>query len=99
MLMGNWFGDIGAFVAGLTGNPGIATSTAGENPSTWISGIGGDIAGAIESGFLALTMDIWSAVLGPLQILLGSVVILIALSFLMSEQLASVAPMLAGAFG
>lgn len=97
--MTNWFGDLGAFIGGLTGNPDIAVGTAGASPGTFISGIGGEIGGAIESGFLALIMDIWSSILGPLQILAGSAVILVALSFLMSEQLAAVAPMLAGALG
>lgn len=49
------------------------------NPSTWLSSIGGGIASGIESGFVNFFKDIWDVVIGPIEVVVGFVIILFTL--------------------
>lgn len=60
--------------AGLNGSLGISL-----NPSTWLSGIGGAMASALEGGFVALLQDIWHVLAGPVYIIIGAVIALFTL--------------------
>lgn len=72
--------------------PGTSAGNV-STPGNWITGIGGQVASALEAGFVQTLQDIWNAVLGPLEIIGGSIVILIALSFMMSDNLVALAPL------
>lgn len=49
------------------------------NPSTWLSSIGGGIASGIESGFVNFFKDVWDVVIGPVEVVVGAIIILFTL--------------------
>lgn len=68
----------------------------GGNPAgaigTWLTSSGGGIAAGIETGVLAFFKDIWDAILGPLEIILGAIIMLIAFGFLFKNDLMALIP-------
>ena len=63
-------------------------------PASWITGIGGDIGSGIESGFVHFLTDLWDVILGPLEIIAGSILGLIILMYAFKDDLMSIAPQL-----
>jgi hypothetical protein len=75
--IGDWFADLWHYTVGVP-------TTAVEN---WLSSLGGEIGSGIESGFVALTKDLWDVVVGPLEIFIGAILILFALIFALKDDL------------
>lgn len=59
--------------------------------SSWASSMGGSIASGLESGFLAIIKDLWDVILGPVEIILGALLILFAIIFIFSSDITRVA--------
>jgi hypothetical protein len=92
--MPNIFGDIADLFSGfLGGSAQQVASGAASLPdaiTNWFSSMGGYIATGIESGFVSLLKDVWDVVLGPLEVIVGVVLILFALIFAMKDDLMQV---------
>jgi len=53
----------------------------------WLSSAGGQIGSGIEGGFIALLKDLWDVVVGPVEIFVGAVLIIFALSLAFKNDL------------
>lgn len=92
---GNPFSSIGQDIINFVDPAaGIASAATGQFQN-FFSNVGGGIASGLEAGIDQIFLDLWNEIIGPLEIIAGSIVILIALSFLMSDNLASFAPLIA----
>jgi hypothetical protein len=95
--MSNPFGDIADFFSGLAGGTAsdIAQGVTGlpSAVESWFAGVGGQIASALEAGFIATLKDVFSVVIGPLEIAVGAVLILFALIFAFKDDLFQAAKM------
>ncbi len=73
----------------------------GLNPANWLTGLGGLIASGLESGFVAFITDLWSGIVGYVEIFTGALLALIIIIFVFRADLMSLAPLalaLAGLF-
>jgi hypothetical protein len=92
----NWFNDLMALLGGATANPGLANATP-TSIGSWASGVGGDIASGLETGFVSLMKDFWAVIVGPLEILGGMLIIIFTLGLAFKDDLLSIAgPVIAG---
>lgn len=57
---------------------GLGGGVAGD-VNSWLSSVGGSIASGLEGGVVALLRDIFNVVVGPLEIVVGVVLIVFAL--------------------
>jgi hypothetical protein len=92
----NWFNDLMTLLGGTTSNPDLANATP-TSIGAWASGIGGDLASGIETGFVSVMKDLWSVIVGPLEMIAGILIILMTLGLAFKDDLLSVAgPLIAG---
>lgn len=49
------------------------------NPFSWLGSLGGMIGSGIESGFITAIKDLWDVVIGPLEVLIGGIIIVVTL--------------------
>ena len=89
--MANPFGDIADFFSGLIGGTAsdVAQGITGLPGAvqSWFSGIGGQLASALEAGFIAGIKDLFDVIIGPLEIVVGAVIFLFALTFAFKDDL------------
>lgn len=57
------------------------------NPLHWLSSMGGYIASGIEGGFLSVIKDLWDIIIGPLEIIVGSIIIMFVLTIYFKDDL------------
>jgi hypothetical protein len=58
--------------AGTIGtSPPLGTNLIGTDVNNWLKGMGGAIGSGIEGGIVQMLSDLWSVVVGPLEVLLG----------------------------
>lgn len=75
--MANWWNDFTSAVGD------IVDGTTPTNPvSNWLGSMGGSIASGIEGGVVAFLKDLWDLIIGPLEVITGIVIILIAFGIL-----------------
>jgi len=75
--MANWWSDFTGAVED------IVKGTTPTNPvSNWLGSTGGAIASGIEGGVVAFLKDIWDFILGPVEVITGVIIILIAFGIL-----------------
>lgn len=77
----------------ITQNAGTLPSFL--NPSSWLAGLGGDLASGIEAGFVAFFRDWWTVISGPLEVIAGLLVMGFVLVTYFKNDIASTA-LLAG---
>jgi hypothetical protein len=65
---------------------GLGGGVAGD-VNSWISGIGGSIASGLEGGVVAFLRDIFNVVVGPLEVVVGAVLIAFALVICFKDDL------------
>jgi len=70
----DWWNPIGWFQQ--------EASTAGG----WLGGLGGDIASGIEGGFIATVKDIWIVILPFIEIGIGTLIAMWAISLLFDNE-------------
>jgi hypothetical protein len=88
--MANPLGAIADLFSGLIGG-GTADVTTGTTEVTgWLSGAAGQVASAIESGFIATIKDVWDVVLGPVEVLVGAVLMLLGVAFMIKSDLPAI---------
>jgi hypothetical protein len=97
--MPNIFGDLSDFFSGLIGGPtsnlvqgATALPSAVEN---WFAGIGGQIASGFEAGIVALFKDSWDVFIGPFEVGLGIILIVVGIVFMFKDDLMQLAPLIA----
>lgn len=64
----------------------------------WLGSIGAQIGSGIESGFISAIKDVWTVIIGPLEVLLGALIIMFTLAMYFKGEilgLASIAAMAA----
>lgn len=90
-------GGVGGTVKG-TGNTANAIGKGANafaqsvpNPTSWLTGLGGDIGSGIEAALVAFLKDLWAVILGPLEIIAGVALAILILLFMFRDDLASVA--------
>lgn len=91
--MSNPLGDIADLFSGLIGGTTSDVAQGALPLSSWLSSAAGQLATAIESGFLAIIKDWWDTVLGPVEVFAGAVIIVIALFLMFKDDLMSAAAM------
>jgi hypothetical protein len=64
------------------------------NPLNWLSSLGGDIASGLESGFINILKDIWSVIVGPLEVIAGALLAMAILTIYFKNDIGSVAGMI-----
>lgn len=92
--MSNIFGDIADLFSGLIGgaeNIPAAAQDVSTGITGWLSSAAGHVASAIESGFLAVFKDLWDVIIGPVEVTVGIILILIAIVIAVKNDLAQVA--------
>jgi hypothetical protein len=69
-------------VQGNTDNNSVSNVFAGGSSliSGWLSGIGGDIASGLEGGAVAFFRDLWTVIVGPLEIIAGIAILIFFMS-------------------
>lgn len=81
---GNWWGSFWQGIwAGATGGAGAPGNPLSQ---AWAS-----LGAGIETGFIATLKDIWSTILGPLEILFGFWLIWMAILLLFAEDVMKLA--------
>lgn len=65
--------------------------TGGNPISSWLKSAGADIGSGIESGLVAVLKDLWGVIVGPLEIIAGTVLALAMIAFIFRNQLAEIA--------
>jgi hypothetical protein len=65
------------------------------NPASWLTGLGGMIASGLESGFVAFITDLWSGIVGYVEIFAGAMLALACILFIFKNDLMALAPLLA----
>lgn len=91
---------ISEFFNGLFPGSGSIISDLTNAPSAvqnWFKSLAGQLASAFETGFLALIKDIWDVVVGPVEILAGALIVVIALGIAFKNDVAGLAPVFAAA--
>lgn len=84
----SWFGGVlGGVIKDLTG--------ASDPVTNWFKNLGGQLASAFEAGFLSLFKDIWDVIVGPLEILAGALIIVVALGIAFKDDVAGLATLMA----
>jgi hypothetical protein len=81
---------------GTTAN--IGGDVSGLNPFGWLSSLGGMIGSGLESGFVSLIKDLWDVAIGPLEVLVGGLIVMWVLTIYFAGdimRLAGVAAMAA----
>ena len=73
----NWAGDVSKWF--------------GSNVGDFFKGLAGQLAGAFEVGALAIFKDVWYVISGPIEILAGALLALIALGIAFRNDIAGVA--------
>jgi hypothetical protein len=81
----SWFGpdltnnaaEVGAAVA--TGPAQLAAS--------WLTSTAGDMASGLEGAMVAILGDLWGVIAGPLEVLVGVVIIIIVLGWALKNQI------------
>ena len=85
--MANPLGAIADLFSGLIGGGTADITTGITGVQGWLSSAAGQLASAIESGFLAVIKDLWDVVIGPIEVFIGAMIILFALIFLFKNDL------------
>jgi hypothetical protein len=67
--------------------PGDITNIVGG----WFSSAAGDIGSGLEAAFVAVFGDLWDVIAGPLEVLTGAIIIIITVSWMMKNQILTVA--------
>jgi hypothetical protein len=76
----NIFGDIAGWFNGIVGDV--------TKPITdWFSSLAGQIASAIEGGFIAIFKDLFDVIVGPLELIAGAFILLIAVFLAMKGDM------------
>lgn len=86
----SWWNDFTSAVNDIigSGNPGdVAT-----NISNWLTSPGGGIASGIEGGIVAFLKDLWDLILGPVEVITGAVIILIAVGIALRNDVIGILP-------
>jgi hypothetical protein len=60
------------------------------NPSTWLSGLGGLIGSGIESGIVSMLKDLWDVIVGPVEILIGSLIAIFVLAIYFRDDIGGI---------
>lgn len=84
----DWFGSIlsgNAADAGSQTAQGIAAAQGAL--SNWITGLGGDIASGFEGAFVAFFGDLWDVIVGPVEVLVGALIMIWVIAWAMKNQL------------
>lgn len=89
--VGNWWDQLWAGIAGATGFQPFLGFLGGGGFS-WA-----DLASGLESAFVAFFKDIFDLIIGPLEILLGIVLWLIAIILIFKDDITALAPAAIGA--
>jgi hypothetical protein len=61
------------------------------NPLNWLSSLGGTIASGLESGFVNILKDLWTVIVGPLEVIAGVLIGVAVLTIYFKNDIASVA--------
>jgi hypothetical protein len=69
----------------------IAVGKVTDTASSWFKDLAGKIASGIEAGFVAALGDVWKVLVGPLEILGGALLIVIALGIAFRHDVAGLA--------
>jgi len=95
-----WFTSEGAAKSNIAAQSSIFN---GQIPgSSWLTGLGGMIASGLESGFVAFITDLWSGIVGYVEIFAGAFLALCCIVFIFKNDLMALAPLalaLAGLLG
>jgi hypothetical protein len=73
--MPSWLGDIANWFKDVTG---LASSSVSDAISDWFKSLSGQIASGFETAFTAIFKDLWDVMVGPLEILGGALIALMA---------------------
>jgi hypothetical protein len=86
-----WFTSQAAAQSNINAQSGLFN---GQVPgASWLSGLGGLIASGLEAGFVAFITDLWSGIVGYVEIGAGALLALVITIFIFRGQLMSVAPL------
>lgn len=82
----NIFGDIVHWFSGITGDL--------TKPITdFIQSLAGQIAAGLESGLIAILGDVWKVLVGPLELIAGALIAVIAFGLLFrNDVVGAIAP-------
>jgi hypothetical protein len=58
-----------------------------DSASSWLNGVAGDMASGIEGAFAALLGDMFDVVIGPLEIIIGVIIMFIVLAWAFKNQI------------
>lgn len=86
--MANWWDDFIGGIADILG-PGAPPS----NPvNSWVQSVAANIGSGIESGVVALLKDLWDVIIGPAEVVVGVILILIAIGIALRGDVIGVLP-------
>jgi|SRR5215472_1101308 len=85
------------FHGGIPSSPQNAEAElqAGNPVSAFLSSTAGAIGRGLESGIIAILKDIWDVILGPLEIIAGAVLVIMAFMLMFRRDLMSIARLIA----
>lgn len=67
----------------------------GNAVSTWLGDWGGKIGSGIESGFVFLLGDLWDVAIGPIEVFIGVVIIIVTLFWAFKDDIGQAVNMVA----
>jgi hypothetical protein len=88
----NWVNKNGG---GTTANVGGDLSNL--NPFSWLGSLGGMIGSGLESGVISVIKDLWDVVIGPLEVLIGGLIVIAVLVIYFKNDIERVVGYAAGA--
>lgn len=95
LTVSGWEGPYTWAEAKAKASEGIAGRATPANPLTavnsWLNQLGGQIGSGIDAALVAFLKDLWTVILGPLEIIAGAALAVLILVYVFKDDLASVA--------
>jgi hypothetical protein len=86
-----WWDPASWFTPELTSNAAALGSAVATGPSqlaaSWLTSTAGDMASGLEGAMVAILGDLWGVIAGPLEVLIGVVIIIIVLAWALKNQI------------
>ena len=80
----------------IAGPTDTVTHALEEKAESWLSSTAGDIASGLEFGIDAMLGDLWQVIAGPLEIIVGVIVIVIVIGWALRGDLLAFASLMPG---
>lgn len=69
----------------------VGGALANLNPFSWLGSLGGMIGSGLEAGFINAIKDLWDVIIGPVEVLVGTLIVLWVLTVYFARDIMNIA--------